>query len=241
VLEQECRQLNYPFLKHSVTGLPWVVMKAGISLDGKISPQRGQGGAITGPASRQRVHELRNQLDAILIGSGTALIDNPSLTTRLEQGKESRDPLRVVLDSQLRLPAEAKMLRQESDAATWIFCSNQALADRQKKLEQVGAVIHRVESGPDGRPDLHQILQQLGSADITSVLVEGGAGVHGAFLREKLLDQVYLFIAPYFIGEAGTPLTAGYRIGKEKICLAKTTTELVGQDILVQGLIDSNG
>ncbi|XOF34541.1 MAG: bifunctional diaminohydroxyphosphoribosylaminopyrimidine deaminase/5-amino-6-(5-phosphoribosylamino)uracil reductase RibD [Candidatus Electrothrix sp. YB6] len=239
VLEQECRQLNYPFLKHSTTGLPWVVMKAGMSLDGKISPQRGQGGAITGPVSRQRVHELRNQLDAILIGSGTALIDNPFLTTRLlEEGNESRDPLRVILDSQLRLPADAKMLRQESDAGTWIFCSKEAPAERQGKLEQAGAVVHRVKSNQDGRPDLHQILQQLGSADITSVLVEGGAGMHGAFLREHLVDQVYLFMAPYFIGEAGTPLIAGYSMGKEKIRLAETTTELVGQDILVQGLLD---
>jgi diaminohydroxyphosphoribosylaminopyrimidine deaminase/5-amino-6-(5-phosphoribosylamino)uracil reductase len=243
VLEQECRQINYPFLKHSVSGLPWVVMKAGMSLDGKISRIQGQGGAITGPESRRRVHELRNHLDALLIGVGTALIDDPSLTTRLEKGKtteQGRDPLRIILDSQLRLPANAKILRQESNAPTWIFCDKQASTQRQKQLEQAGAVVHRIESGKkNGRPDLRQVLQRLGSADITSVLVEGGATVHGSFLREKLVDQVYLFTAPCFIGDQGTPLLADDRIGgyEQNGILVKKTTEAVGQDILIQGLM----
>ena len=112
VLEDECRGLNYPFLKHSTTRLPWVVMKAGMSLDGMISRRRGYGGAITGPESKQRVHELRNRLDAILIGISTALIDDPSLTTRLPDG--GRDPLRVILDRRLQLSPES------SDAAAGI-------------------------------------------------------------------------------------------------------------------------
>ena len=215
VLEQECRQLNYPFLKHSVTGLPWVVMKAGMSLDGKISRRQGKGGAVTGPEAKKKVHQLRDQLDAILIGSGTALIDDPSLTTRLAQGT-GRDPLRVILDSRLRLPADARMLNQHSSAATWIFCSNKAPAEGQEKLEQAGAVIHRVESKQDGVLDLVQVLRRLGKEDITSVLVEGGAAVHGAFIREKLVDQVYLFTAPYFIGEQGTSLLNGYSISEEE-------------------------
>ncbi len=239
LLEQECRQLNYPFLKHSTSGLPWVVMKAGMSLDGKITRKRDQGGAITGAKSRQRVHELRNQLDAILIGIGTALIDNPSLTTRLEAGKTGRDPLRVILDRQLRLPTDAKMLQQESPAATWVFCEHQADTQRQKSLEQAGAVVHRVNTDQDDRLNLHQILRQLGSADITSVLVEGGAAVHGSFLQEQLTDQVYLFTAPYFIGEQGTPLLTGYSIDEEEtpLPLLEKTTEAVGHDTLVQGLL----
>ncbi|CAK8722927.1 bifunctional diaminohydroxyphosphoribosylaminopyrimidine deaminase/5-amino-6-(5-phosphoribosylamino)uracil reductase RibD [Candidatus Electrothrix laxa] len=237
VLEQECRQLNYPFLKHSVSGLPWVVMKAGVSLDGKISRRQGKGGAVTGPASKQRVHELRNQLDAILIGSGTALIDNPSLTTRLKQ-EGRRDPLRVILDSQLRLSSDARMLTQQSSAATWIFCDQQASVQKQKDLEQAGASIQRVDE-QDGGLDLAQILQRLGQADITSVLVEGGAAVHGSFLKKKLVDQVYLFTAPYFIGEQGTSLFSGYSIGEEgtPLSLQEQTTETVGRDILIQGLL----
>ncbi|WP_417911890.1 bifunctional diaminohydroxyphosphoribosylaminopyrimidine deaminase/5-amino-6-(5-phosphoribosylamino)uracil reductase RibD [Candidatus Electronema sp. TJ] len=231
ILEEECRQLNRPFIKHSSTGLPWVVLKAGMSLDGRISRMRGQGGAITGPESQRRTHELRDQLDAILIGSGTALIDDPSLTCRLEQG---RDPLRIILDSQLRLPPEAKLLRQQSDAQTWIFCRTDACAEKQRKLEAAGAVVHRIAADENGRLDLKQILQQIGQAGLTSVLVEGGAAVHGAFLRASLADEVCLFVAPCFIGENGTPLLTG---NAPEVLLAELTAEKLGQDILLRGLL----
>ncbi|WP_339135348.1 MAG: bifunctional diaminohydroxyphosphoribosylaminopyrimidine deaminase/5-amino-6-(5-phosphoribosylamino)uracil reductase RibD [Candidatus Electrothrix sp. GW3-4] len=238
VLEQECRQLNYPFLKHSATGLPWVVMKAGMSLDGKINRRQGKGGAITGPDSKKKVHQLRNQLDALLIGSGTALIDDPSLTTRLAQGS-GRDPLRVILDSQLRLPSDARMLTQQSSAATWIFCDHEASEQKQKELEQAGAIIYRGDRDQNGGLDLAQVLRRLGQADITSVLVEGGAAVHGSFLKKSLVDQVYLFTAPYFIGELGTSVLSGYSIGEEEVplLLRQQTTESVGRDILLQGLL----
>ena len=237
VLEDECRRLNYPFLKHSVSGLPWVVMKAGMSLDGKISRRRGHGGAVTGPEAGKRVHELRNRLDAILIGVGTALIDDPSLTTRLAKG--GRDPLRVILDSRLRLPPGALMLRQKSSASTWIFCNHQAGQENQKSLEQAGAVVLRVDTDSTGNLDLSRVLQVLGANGLTSVLVEGGAAVHGSFLRAKLVDQAFLFVAPYFIGEAGTPLVEGYRIDRQGMPLALTemSTEDIGRDLLVQGLI----
>jgi diaminohydroxyphosphoribosylaminopyrimidine deaminase/5-amino-6-(5-phosphoribosylamino)uracil reductase len=234
ILEKECRQLNRPFLKHSSTGLPWVTLKAGMSLDGRISRVRGKGGPITGPESQRRVHELRDQLDAILIGIGTALIDNPSLTTRIENG---RDPLRVILDSRLRLPPEAKMLRQQSDAPTWIFCQEDAPAGRQQVLEKAGAVIHRVDSDELGQLDLSQMLRCLGKSSITSVLVEGGAAVHGAFLRAGLADEVCLLIAPFFVGETGMPLLTG---DPPKMRLTETETEKLGQDILLRGLLHNN-
>ena len=106
-------------------------------------------------------------------------------------------------------------------------------------LEQAGAIIHRVEREQDGGLDLAQILHRLGKADITSVLVEGGAAVHGSFLKKKLVDQVYLFTAPYFIGEQGTSLFSGYSIGEEEtpLSLQEQTTETVGRDILIQGLL----
>ncbi|CAK8724161.1 MAG: diaminohydroxyphosphoribosylaminopyrimidine deaminase [Candidatus Electronema aureum] len=232
VLEQECHQLNRPFIKHSTTGLPWVVLKAGMSLDGKISRVRGQGGPITGPESQQRVHELRDQLDAILIGIGTALIDNPALTCRLDNG---RDPLRLILDRQLRLPPDAKMLHQQSDAATWIFCENEASVEKQKLLEQAGAIIHRIAVDHNGQLDLKQVLQRICSAGLTSVLVEGGATVHGAFLRAGLADEMQLFLAPYFIGDTGTPLLTGSVPLNLK--LMEMTTEKLGEDVLLRGLL----
>ena len=237
VLEDECRRINYPFLKHSVTGLPWVVMKAGMSLDGMISCRRGHGGAITGPESKQRVHELRDRLDAILIGISTALIDDPSLTTRLPDG--GRDPLRVILDSRLQLSPEAEMLQQESKAETWVICGLLASGERQEQLERAGAVIRRVENGPEGHLELRQVLQLLGDSDITSVLVEGGSTIHGSFLRENLVDQVFLFTSPYFVGDKGTPLINGYSVGEQgtPVTLTEISTEQVGHDLLVRGLV----
>lgn len=240
VLEAECRALNYPFIKHSTTGLPWVVMKAGMSLDGRISHTRGQGGAVTGAESKKRVHLLRDRLDAILIGIGTAEIDDPSLTTRLPKG--GRDPLRVILDSQLRLSLESKMLQQESTAATWIFCNHQAGKERQEQLERAGAVVHRIDSDPQNGLDLAQVLKQLGDEEITSILVEGGGTVHGSFLRARLVDQVCLFIAPYFIGENGTPIVAGCSVDGQRtpMTLLDMTTESVGDDLMLQGLTTSS-
>ncbi len=230
ILEEECRQLNRPFIKNSNTGLPWIVMKAGMSLDGKISRVRGQGGSITGPESQQRTHELRDQLDAILIGIGTALIDNPALTCRVEHG---RDPLRVILDSQLRLPPEAKMLRQQSDAQTWIFCRKDTPVERQQVLEKAGAVIRRVDADKLGQLDLRDVLRCLGKSGITSVLVEGGAAVHGAFLRAGLADEACLFVAPCFIGDSGTPLLTGAAAA----FLTGMTAEKLGEDVLLRGLL----
>jgi len=242
LLEEDCRRLNYPFLKHSTTGLPWVIMKAGMSLDARISRQPGRGGAITGKESRQFVHKLRDRTDAILIGSRTALVDDPSLTTRLEKGR-GRDPVRIVLDSRLRLSPGARMLGQESNAPTWIFASADADADRAARLRDQGAVVVSMEVDEQGRLLLHPILEYLGRHDITSVLVEGGAAVHGSFLGQGLVDQVFLFLAPYFIGDQGVPLVSGYGCDVPGIScpqLEKITLERLGRDILLQGLLNTS-
>ena len=241
VLEQECRAINRPFVKHSTTGLPWIVMKAGMSLDAKISHQRGLGGPITGEQSRLLTHRLRDSLDAILIGVGTAFIDDPSLTTRLP-GDRGRDPLRVILDTSLRLDLQAKLLRQESAAPTWIFCGPEASPERERNLKQAGAVVHRVAQNERGRLDLHEVLTVLGQADINSVLVEGGATVHGAMLEQGLVDQVYLFMAPFFIGQQGTPLIQDNADVSDIRDINLTSIEVrrLGDDILIQGLVSTN-
>lgn len=238
VLEEQCRALNRGFIKHAATGLPWVVMKAGMSLDGQITFKRDRAGRLTGEQSRLFTHRLRDTLDAILIGVDTALIDDPSLTTRLPDGA-GRDPLRVILDTTLRLAPQSAMLRQQSDAATWVFCGADASAEREKQLKRAGAFIRRVGLDERGRLDLEEVLRSLGRADITSVLVEGGATVHGSMLRQGLVDQVYLFIAPFFIGRQGTPLVGDYAINDENGGIRLTDIELqhLGDDVLIQGLV----
>ncbi|MCL7489535.1 MAG: bifunctional diaminohydroxyphosphoribosylaminopyrimidine deaminase/5-amino-6-(5-phosphoribosylamino)uracil reductase RibD [Desulfobulbaceae bacterium] len=238
VLEEECRAINRPFIKHSATGMPWVVMKAGMSLDGKITYRSGRGGRITGEESQRFTHGLRNTLDALLVGIDTVIIDDPSLTTRLPETDDARDPLRVVLDTNLRLSPDAGILRQQSAASTWIYCSPDAPADHKERLVDAGAIIHPVEI-TGGRPDIRAVLAHLGSRDVTSVLVEGGATIHGALLENDLADEVYLFTAPFFIGEQGTSLLAGFSGESPDACprLDPVDCRKLGQDLLIHGLV----
>jgi len=236
VCREECRRLNRPFLKRVSTGMPWVVMKAGLSLDGRITYRSGQGEAITGPGSRALVHAMRNRLDAILIGVETARIDDPSLTTRMDNG-QGRDPVRVVLDSRLRLAPDARLLRQDSPAPTLVFCRHDADPDRESRLCAAGAVVIRVGEDGNGRVDLVEVLQALADLGINSVLVEGGSRVHGGFLARDLVDEVCLFLAPFFIGESGVPLLRGYAVsgpGKCR-CLQGLSVRTVERDLLIRG------
>ncbi|HIJ90483.1 MAG: bifunctional diaminohydroxyphosphoribosylaminopyrimidine deaminase/5-amino-6-(5-phosphoribosylamino)uracil reductase RibD [Desulfobulbaceae bacterium] len=239
VLAEECRSLNRPFIKHVTTGLPWVIMKAGMSLDGRLALGSGQSGWITNEQSRRQVHRLRDRVDAILIGSGTALLDDPALTTRLP-GRQGRDPLRVILDTALRLPATARMLQQPSSAETWIFCGPDADVKRAEALIASGGVIKQVRLDEAGQLDLGAVLCELGRAQITSVLVEGGSRVHGAFLRADLVDEVNIFVAPLFIGGNGVPLldTLGLQKVADAPRFSTTKVRRLGNDVLIEGLIE---
>lgn len=240
VLAEECRSLNRPFSKHVTTGRPWVIMKAGMSLDGRLALASGQCAWITNEQSRRAVHRLRDRVDAILIGSGTALCDDPSLTTRLP-GRRGRDPLRVILDTTLRLPPTAKMLQQTSAAPTWIFCGPKAEVKRADALIGAGAIIKQIRLDEAGQLDLGAVLCELGRAQLTSVLVEGGSRVHGAFLRGGLVDEVNIFVAPIFIGADGVPLldSLGLQQVMDAPRLSTTKVRRLGNDVLIEGLIDN--
>lgn len=240
VLKEQCEELIRPFVKLVTTGFPWIIMKAGMSLDGKISYQSGHGGKITGEESRQHTHLLRDRIDAILVGIETALVDNPSLTARLP-GIKTRDPLRVILDTNLRLPSDSKLLQQKSSARTIIFCGAGASESAMNDLLKNGALVHRIDQEKDGRLNLKQVLKQLGQLNIMTVLVEGGAGIHGSFLEQNLVDEIYLYIAPFFIGHGGSPLITGYyrQIRSEAVDLIGLKVKQLGDDILINGLIRS--
>lgn len=241
VCEQACRALNFPFIKHSASGLPWVIMKAGLSLDGKISLHPGQGTALTGSESQQFVHGLRNQVDAILIGVDTALIDNPRLTTRIAcSAGQSRDPLRIILDSTLRMPASLRMLTQKSGAETWVFCGENASKEQEKELVAHGAQVCRTPTLANGRVDLSALLAYLGARNITSVLVEGGARVHGSFYQQQLVDELLLLYAPFIVGDKGIPLVQGYSLEscKQAPALFQVTLQHLGRDVLLRAYLN---
>ncbi len=239
ILAKECRQLNRPFLKYIATGLPWTIMKAGVSLDGRLNYQLGQSGWITGKESLRRVHQLRNEVDAIMVGCGTVLVDNPSLTTRLEQGK-GQDAIRVVLDSFLRIPLDAKIYTQPSDARALVFCGEDADIEYRKELEALGVIVQPLPLQKGSLP-LKEVLVELGKREICSVLVEGGGTLHGAMLREKLYDEAALFYAPLFAGSAGISLVERLSVsGRENApSLEESVVEQLGDNWLVRSLFKS--
>lgn len=237
ILEEQCQAINEPFIKRITTGLPLVAMKAGISLDGKITYQKNKSGWITGPQSLMKVHQLRDQFDAIMIGRGTLEIDDPSLTTRLPRG--GRDPLRVIIDSNLSISPQAKVLKQNSTAKTWIFCCRDADRAKKAKLLATGNMVYEV-GNESGKVSLREVLQILGDKGVNSVLVEGGATIHGAMLAKRLVDKAYVFQAPLFAGDHGTSIVTGLTSSSKdsSIKISSPSYQRLGEDLLISGNID---
>jgi diaminohydroxyphosphoribosylaminopyrimidine deaminase/5-amino-6-(5-phosphoribosylamino)uracil reductase len=198
VLGAECDRANEEWFKFITRKVPWVVLKAAVTLDGKLATKSGDSRWVTGPFARARVHELRDRLDAVLVGIGTVLADDPRLTAR---GPGQRDPVRIVVDSQARLPPGSRLLRQRSTAETIIAVSLAAPPARIRALERQGATILRCRHDRQGRIVLRDLLRRIAGQGLTTVLVEGGARIHGSFLRQRLWDELFLFFAPKVLGE----------------------------------------
>jgi diaminohydroxyphosphoribosylaminopyrimidine deaminase/5-amino-6-(5-phosphoribosylamino)uracil reductase len=218
-------------------GRPLVTLKAAATLDGFIAPASAAGRAprapawITGPAARLAAHELRAAHDAVLVGSGTVLDDDPRLTVRgLGPGPGTDGPWRVVLDARLRTPLDARVLR--GAAFTVIFTAAGAAPARVRALERAGAIVRPVPA-PRGRLSLRHMLGQLAKLQLQSVLLEGGATVHGAFIAAGLVDRVALFFAPTLLG-GGVPIAGGPGLRLSRaLRLGPLATRAVGDDLLL--------
>ena len=195
---ETAEKLNEVFIKYMSSSYPFVILKIAMSLDGKIATSTGESKWITSPASRQRVHELRDEVDAIIVGIGTVLTDNPTLTTRLPN-KKGNDATRIVLDSHARIPTAAKVFNPESDADVIIAVTPQAFASNIALLKITGAEV-LVIPAKNGQVCFKTLLKTLGERGITSVMVEGGAQVNETALMSGLVDKVMCFVAPIFIG-----------------------------------------
>lgn len=201
----EAERINERYIHFMRTARPFVHLKFAMSLDGKIATRTGDSRWITGEGARARVHELRNAYDAILIGAGTATVDDPLLTDR--SGKTRRRPLiRIVLDERLQLSADSQLARTAHEAPLLIVTASESNIEEAQLLEERGAEIFRDRS--NGR-DLSILLKELGSRSIQSLLIEGGAGVAGRFLDAGLVDKVTAFIAPMIIGGRAAPNAIG--------------------------------
>lgn len=226
--EGRARRLNEFYVKHRLTGRPFVSAKYAMSLDGKIATRTGESRWISGEESRQHAHRLRHQHDAILVGINTVLADDPELTTRLDD-PDARQPVRIVLDSQLRIRQSARVV-----GANTLIAST--------KTGRVGnAEVLKLPATGDGRVNLTALLDELGRRNVLSLLVEGGAEVHAAMFAEALVDKAYAYVAPKLIGgqDAPGPLGGTGIAGLDgAIRLNDVDFVRLGDDILVSGYTD---
>ena len=209
VAGDEARRLNRRWLRLVRERRPWVTAKAAVSLDGRIATRTGESRWITGEAARRRGLELREEHDAILVGVGTVLADDPRLTRRLGLNPGGRW-LRVVLDTALRTPLEARVVR-EDPGSTLLVHTTAAPRENRSRLEAAGVRLLEVPAGEGGRPEPAALLAALASEPVAALLVEGGGTVHGAFVDAGLVDELHLFVAPLLIGGAEAPTAVAGR------------------------------
>jgi len=251
ILEEEARPLNDAFAKYIRYRLPLVTLKAGMTLDGKIAPppedlsspptlgaRAPTGGWITSDEARAHVQQLRHQHDAILVGVGTVIADNPLLTDR--SGLPRRRPLlRVILDSRLRIPLDSRIV-QTAKHDVLVFCSL-AEEKRKQQLQDHGIQVEQVATaGVDGRPDLHAICRFLAERELTSVMIEGGAFVNWEALASDLVDKLFLYYAPKILAGTGSVAFAagpGFRRMSEAAHLKWFRLHRFGEDFAVEGYL----
>jgi diaminohydroxyphosphoribosylaminopyrimidine deaminase/5-amino-6-(5-phosphoribosylamino)uracil reductase len=235
ILENECRALNKSFFKYVNTGLPWVTLKMAQSLDGQIATISGDSKWISSEASRKYVHRWRREYDAVLVGAQTVIRDNPSLNVRLVRG---RDPKRIIVDGRLRIPMHAKVVCDPCRLQTIIVTAKNS---NRKKIQALRLRGIKVLEFPAAKFQirLKSVLKKLASAEnIASILVEGGAAMFGEFLKDRLADDVCVFIAPKMIGQGtaaiAQPLTrtVGGAVTMENYLVKK-----IGSDLLIQAEI----
>ena len=241
LLEDVARRQNEFFIKYIQTGIPFVLLKCAATLDGRIATRTGDARWVSGPDSRQFVHELRHAVDAILVGVDTVKADDPSLTTRLPDG-QGCDPIRIILDTHLSIPLKARVLTQPSHAGTIVVTGPDISRAAQERVQATGA---RVLSVPcrDGRIDLEALLATLGTEGIASVLVEGGSRVSGSALRAGVVDKILFFYAPKILGgDDGIPICRGPGQEYMRDCLPIKGSRLhrFGEDILLEGYPDND-
>jgi len=234
VLEREAKVLNEVFIKHIIFKRPFVALKSALTLDGKTATRTGSSKWITGEDSRLYAHKLRHKYDAILVGIGTVLTDDPLLTTRIPGLK---NPIRIIIDSSLRIPINARVLDSEIGSAIIFTSMSPGECSKVRWIEEKGVeIIHC--PGEGGKVDIVSVLDVLYRKGVTSILVEGGSEINGTFFDRRLIDKIYLFAAPKLVGShLSSGLIGGLGIGemKEAVHVEDLTVEKIGEDFLFIG------
>jgi len=242
VCEDQARRLNEVFIKYVKTKRPFTIIKCAATLDGRIATRTGDSKWVTGEAARKFVHRLRHAVDAIMVGVNTVIRDDPMLTTRLNGAlqKKGLDPTRVVLDTWLRIPESAKLLRPGSDSDTLIICGPSVSGAKRGRLEKQGV---KVMESPlkDGLIDLDGLIDRLGALGLTSLLIEGGSRVIASALAAGIVEKILFFFAPKILGgDDGPPICRGPGPDLMKGCtpVKNIRVRRFGEDVMIEGYID---
>jgi diaminohydroxyphosphoribosylaminopyrimidine deaminase/5-amino-6-(5-phosphoribosylamino)uracil reductase len=237
VLEDECRELNAPFCKYITTHFPFVTLKVAASLDGKVATRSGDSRWISSETSRKRVHRLRQSVDAVVVGIGTVLKDDPMLTARLAGGIR-RQPLRVVLDSRLRIPLHSHLVQTAGQYPTLVATTRAASWARRQKLAKASVQVVLIRKDSRGRVSLKGLFRELARRGMASLLLEGGSTLNASALREGLVDRLLFFLAPKIIGGRRAPGIFGGE-GARRIRDARPLEILklkcIGPDLMIEG------
>ncbi len=235
--EPEASALIRDFTKHIREGLPYVILKAAITLDDKMATRTGASKWITGEAARRDAHRMRARADAILVGVGTCLADDPRLTVRAVRG---RSPTRVVLDGRLRIAKDSWLVREPVPAGTWVFHGPRAPRGAKSELEAAG--VRTIEVPRVGnRLDLEAVLRELASRNVVRLLVEGGPTVHSAMLKRGFVDEAALYVAPRFLADArAASFATGFEVSQigDGFGITKPEYRALPPDFLIQGPLE---
>ena len=232
ILKEEAEKVNEAFFKFMGKRIPFVIVKAAASLDGKIATCKGESKWITSEKSRRFAHRLRDRVDAVLVGVNTIISDDPSLLPI-----SKKNFARIVLDSSLRIPLEARTLKNLDKANTLVFTTPRSDKDKLQQLKEKGIKVAMM-GGEDGKVNLDEVLKKLGELEIMSLLVEGGGEVIGSFFEKRSVDKIFLFLAPRIIGGRGA-LTwvegKGVNFLKETPFIEINSVKKMGGDLLLEG------
>ncbi|MCR5692047.1 MAG: bifunctional diaminohydroxyphosphoribosylaminopyrimidine deaminase/5-amino-6-(5-phosphoribosylamino)uracil reductase RibD [Eubacterium sp.] len=234
ILEKECLEINENFLHYMIHGIPYIAMKYAMTLDGKIATFTGDSKWVTGEEARGHVQHLRKKYSAIMVGIGTVLVDDPMLNCRIDKGV---DPVRVICDSNLRIPMESQIVKTARHIPTIVAHSHH---DHAKEAELKAAGVELLYINEEGHVNFRRLVEALAKKGIDSVLVEGGGTFHGTVLKSGLVDRIYCYIAPKLIGgkEAKSPVEGiGFSLMKEAIEIDDTEILKLGRDICITGKV----
>ncbi|HBO84675.1 MAG TPA: bifunctional diaminohydroxyphosphoribosylaminopyrimidine deaminase/5-amino-6-(5-phosphoribosylamino)uracil reductase RibD [Deltaproteobacteria bacterium] len=238
ILEEECRKIDEPYIKYITTNKPYVILKLAAALDGRIATASGESKWITSEKSREYCHNLRMRSDAVMVGIGTVLRDNPLLTVRLaKKNRGIKNPVRVVIDSRLRIPLAANVFNTKNGKLI-IATTKYSNIAKIRKAEQRGAEVIVIGS-KERQVDLKKLMTELGGMGITSILIEGGSRLAASAIRSGIVDRLLVFYAPVLLGGDGVPMIGSLNIKRlvDAVRVRNIKFNRIGSDILLEGEI----